>query len=40
MKEASRMGNVMLVDMMSKDEVYNYLYPKLESIHDVITLGE
>ncbi|MDY5669402.1 MAG: DUF6339 family protein [Bacilli bacterium] len=40
MKEASRMGSVMLVDMMSKDEVYNYLYPKLESIHDAFTLDE
>ena len=36
MKEASRMGSVMLVDLMSKDEVYNYLYPKLEAIHESI----
>lgn len=33
MKEASRMGSVMLVDMMSKDEIYDYLYPRLEQIH-------
>ena len=33
MKEASRMGSVMLVDLMSKEEIYNYLYPKLEAIH-------
>lgn len=39
MKEASRMGSVMLVDMMSKEEVYNYLYPKLENIHQNIVIG-
>lgn len=40
MKDASRMGSVMLVDVMSKDEVYNYLYPKLEAIHDTLLNGE
>lgn len=40
MKEASRMGSVMLVDVMSKDEIYNYLYPKLEAIHNLLLFDE
>lgn len=36
MKEASRMGSVMLVDLMTKDEIYNYLYPKMENLHGAL----
>ena len=30
MKDASRIGSVMLIDDMSKDEIYEILYRKLE----------
>lgn len=32
MKEASRMGSVMLIDLCSNKEIYDYLYAKLEKI--------
>jgi len=33
MKEASRMGSVMLIDTISKEFIYSYLYSKLIEIH-------
>lgn len=35
-KETSRLGSVMLIDLLSKEEVYEMLYPKLEDIHNAI----
>ena len=32
MKDASRIGSVMLIDIMTKDEIYDILYKKLEEI--------
>lgn len=32
MKEASRMGSVMLIDLATNEEIYNYLYSKLLKI--------
>lgn len=32
MKEASRMGSVMLIDLATNKEIYDYLYSKLEKI--------
>lgn len=32
MKEVSRMGSVMLIDLVSNKEIYDYLVPKLEKI--------
>ena len=43
MKEASRMGSVMLIDLVSKEDVYNNLVKKLDKIKKEIedkTLGE
>ena len=32
MKEASKIGSVMLIDVMSKEEIYNIIYPKVIKI--------
>ena len=32
MKEASRMGSVMLIDLVSREDIYQYLYSKLDRI--------
>ena len=32
MNEMSHMGSVMLIDLVSYDEIYSYLYPKLDKI--------
>jgi hypothetical protein len=31
MKEASKIGSVMLIDVMSKEEIYNILFEKIDS---------